>query len=98
MVTTTTTTVAGHKTRPTWCRLKSAIERTRKLYLLHYPWLRLLLDLLLLNRRLGLCGCRMGCVGRRQIERVLLHSQAHNGDRRLYVLGRELGLDWRELR
>lgn len=81
IVTTTTTTVAGHEAWPTWCRLSWAIERTRKLYLLHYPWL--LLDLLLLNRRLGLCGGRMSCVGRRQIERVLFHSQAHNGDRRL---------------
>lgn len=97
MVTTTTTTVAGHKARPTRCWPTWAIERTRKLYLLHYPWLRRLLDLLLLNRRLGMCGCWMGCVGRRQIERVFLHSQAHHGDRRLQGVGRELGLDWREL-
>lgn len=79
--TTTTTTVAGHEARPAWCRLTWAIERTRKLYLLHYPWLKLLLDLLLLSWMLGLCGSRMGCVGRRQIERVLFHSQAHIGDR-----------------
>lgn len=39
----------------------------------------------------------MGCVGRWQIESVLLHSQAHTGDR-LHGLGRELGLDWEELR
>lgn len=84
MVNTTTTTVVDHKAWPTRCWLAWAIKRTRELYLLHYSRLRLLLDLLLLlNRRLGLCGGRMGCVGRRQIERVFLHSQAHNGDRRL---------------
>lgn len=93
IVTTTTTTVAGHEPRPAWRRLARAIERTRKLYLLHYPWLRLLRR----DRRLSLRGSWMGCVGRWQIESVLLHSQAHAGDW-LHGLGRELGLHWEELR
>lgn len=91
--TTATATVAGHEARPAWRRLARAIERTRKLYLLHYPWLRLLLRR---DRRLSLCRNWMSCVGRWQIESVLLHSQAHAGDR-LHGLGRELGLDWEQL-
>lgn len=76
------TATVGNKARAVRRRLALAVERTRKGYLLHHP---LLLCWDRLCRGLWNRDVVVGRVGGRQVERVLLHSQAHHGDgRRLW--------------